>query len=166
MIFHNQGNGLLLFHQKRSLHVKFYRPKFHGTRRPDSRFYPAARRSAQGLSCGSIHLSDHLIHRASRRDHRKYVVIGRNAAVNHHRLFESKGLLQRFFHLAVLRNGPPLDTEGLRKGGEIGLSVGVGLGEPPALKQLLPLAYHTQHLIVHDHHHDRKLIGSQGHQLV
>lgn len=101
VIFHNQGNGLLLFHQKRSLHVKFYRPKFHGTRRSDSRFYPAARRSAQGLSCGSIHLSDHLIHRASRRDHRQYVVIGRNAAVNHHRLFEIKGLLQCFFHLAV-----------------------------------------------------------------
>ena len=78
--------------------------------------------------------------------------------------------IERFFerghYLLALCDAHAFNAERGRELYKVGGAVRVGLREASAVEQLLPLAHHAEHRIVHNEHDDGQVVGLHGDQLV
>ena len=96
-----------------------------------------------------LHLGDDFVYGFSGRDHRQNVCVGAYLAVDYNCSVHVESLFQCRFDVLALCDPHSLNSEGVCQLYKVGRTVRICLREAVAIKELLPLANHAEHGVVH-----------------
>ena len=105
-----------------------------------------------------LHLQHNIFSRFSRRYHWQNIDVGRNAAVKQNGCVHVESGFYCSVYIVVFSNFNIVNAKSLCQTLKTSMLVGRRLGKSVAVKSLLPLAHHAEHLIIHKNNYNRQII--------